>query len=136
MKPELEAKLVKKYPKIFKMVGSTPQESCMAWGMDCGDGWYWLIDQLCEELQGSIDRTKPAPPQLVATQVKEKFGGLRFYISSGSDEQYGAIHLAESMSYGICEFCGTTEDVGQTEGWISSLCPKCAKENGKTLKNE
>ena len=134
MKQELETKLVKKYPKIFKMVGSSPQESCMAWGMDCGDGWYWLIDQLCKVLQFNTDNNKQ--PQVVAAQVKEKFGGLRFYINSGSTEQFAAIHLAESMSYGICEICGTTENVGQTDGWISSLCPKCAEKNGKKFKDE
>ena len=132
MKPELQKQLVEKYPKIFGEVGSTPQQSCMAFGIECGDGWYWLIDQLCKELQFNIDKNGQA--QIVAAQVKEKFGGLRFYIGSGSDEQFAAIHLAETMSYTICELCGTTEGVGQTEGWISSLCEKCAKENGKVIK--
>lgn len=131
MKPELQDKLVRKYPKIFEMVGSTPQESCMCWGIDCGDGWYWLIDKLCEELQNSIDKTYPASPQVVAAQVKEKFGGLRFYINGGTDEQYGAIHFAESLSYYICEECGSLENVSRTEkGWIRTLCEKCkGKEN-------
>jgi hypothetical protein len=134
MKPELETQLVKKYPKIFKMVGSTPQESCMAWGLCVGDGWYWLIDQLCRELQFNIDKNDQ--PQIVAAQVKEKFGGLRFYVNSGTDEQYGAIHLAETMSYTICEYCGTTKGVGQTEGWIKSLCIVCAEEGNKVIKKD
>ena len=116
------------------MVGSTPQESCMAWGIECGDGWYWLINELCKMLQWDIDNNEQ--PQIVAAQVKEKFGGLRFYINSGTDKQYAMINFAESMSYGICEICGTTENVGQTEGWISSLCKKCAEKNEKILKNE
>ena len=132
MKPELQKQLVEKYPKIFQMVGSTPQESCMAWGLACGDGWYWLIDQLCKELQHDTDNNDK--PQVVASQVKEKFGGLRFYVDSATEEQFAAIHLAESMSYTICEICGTTKGVGQTEGWINSLCQKCAKAEGKTIK--
>ena len=123
MKEELQNKLVEKYPKIFGEVGMSPQESCMAFGIAVGDGWYWLIGQLCKVLQFNTDNNKQ--PQVVAAQVKEKFGGLRFYISSGTDEQFAAIHFAESMSYGICEICGTTDNVGQTEGWIKTLCEKC-----------
>lgn len=123
MKPELETQLVKKYPKIFKMVGSTPQDSCMAWGISVGDGWYWLIDKLCDRLQSDIDSNNRL--QLVAAQVKEKFGGLRFYINSGSDEQYGAIYFAETLSFSICERCGTTKDVTTEGSWITTLCLSC-----------
>ena len=134
MKPELEKQLVEKYPKIFKMVGSTPQESCMAWGIECRDGWYQLIYELCRELQHNTDVN--GQPQIVAAQVKQKFGGLRFYVNSGTDEQYGSIHFAETFSLSICEECGTTKDVGQTEGWISTLCEKCAKKLGRTIKED
>ncbi len=134
MKPELEKQLVEKYPKIFQMVGSTPQESCMAWGLAVGDGWYWIIDQLCKQLQWSTDNNNQ--PQIVAAQVKEKFSGLRFYIDSGTDAQYEVIHFAESLTYGICEYCGSTEDVGQTSGWIKTMCAKCAEKENKELKND
>ncbi len=135
MKPELEKQLVERFPKIFQMVGSTPQESCMAWGMDCGDGWYQLIHELCRELQHSIDNSS-SDHQIVATQVKEKFGGLRFYINSGSDEQYGAIHFAEIFSFSICEECGTTKDVTTEGGWLRSLCPSCRENRDKESKKE
>jgi len=131
MKQELQDKLVKKYPKIFKMVGSTPQQSCMAFGLCVGDGWYWLIDQLCHVLQHNTDQNNQS--QVVAAQVKEKFGGLRFYINSGSDEQFAAISLAEAMSYSICEECGTTKDVSQSKtGWITTLCSSCREKREKS----
>jgi hypothetical protein len=66
--------------------------------------------------------------QVEATQVKEKFGGLRFYINGADDTVYGMITLAEHMSYGICEMCGTTENVTPTSGWIKYLCQKCKVE--------
>jgi hypothetical protein len=134
MKPELQKQLVEKYPKIFTMVGSTPQQSCMAWGLCIGDGWYWLIDNLCLQLQHDTDVNDK--PQVVAAQVKEKFGGLRFYVNGGTDEQYGAIHFAEMLSYTICEMCGTTEGVKQTKGWINSLCAKCAEDRGKVISED
>ena len=68
-------------------------------------------------------------PQVIATQVKEKFGGLRFY-ERGCNEDYQAISFAESLSYHICEKCGSMKDVGRTNGWIYTRCKKCAiKEN-------
>lgn len=45
-------------------------------------------------------------PQLVARQVKEKFGGLRLYVQAGSDVQRGMITLAEAMSHRICDLYG------------------------------
>lgn len=134
MKPELQEKLIEKYPKIFSEVGMPPDKSCMAWGLCVGDGWYWLIDQLCELLQYGTD--KNGKHQVVAAQVKEKFGGLRFYINSGDDEQYAMIHLAENMSYSICEECGSLDDVKQTTGWIKSLCPVCRKQLNKRTKED
>ncbi|MCD6436449.1 MAG: hypothetical protein J7L15_08755 [Clostridiales bacterium] len=122
MKKELEDKLVKKYPEIFKLVGSSPEQSCMAWGMECEDGWYDIIDTLCDTLKG-LDEGTP----LVAAQVKEKFGGLRFYVDYATDKQYDAIEKAEKLSYTICETCGSKDRVSQTKGWIKTLCYSCMK---------
>ena len=123
MKQELEKKLVEKYPKIFGQIRSTPQQSCMAFGIETGDGWYWLLDNLCKGLQHNIDNN--GQPQIVAAQVKEKFGGLRFYVNSATDEQYAIISFVEDLSYSICESCGSTENISQTEGYIRTLCSSC-----------
>lgn len=65
-------------------------------------------------------------PKVDIIQVKEKFGGLRFYIDGGDDSIYGMIDLAENMSYNTCETCGSTKNVGQTtKGWISTICKDC-----------
>ena len=59
--------------------------------------------------------------QVVATQVKEKFGGLRFYFSGGDDYIDGVVALAESMSYRTCEVCGAP-GTSNSEGYIQTLC--------------
>jgi len=128
MQQELQNKLIEKYPKIFAECGMTPQESCMAFGIAVGDGWFHLIDQLCESLQYETDKYNG--PQVVAAQVKEKFGGLRFYVNSANDTQYNYIGFAESLSYKICEECGAMHQV-TTEAphhWIRSLCKECRKD--------
>lgn len=76
MKKELELKLVELYPEIFRDYGGDMRYTCMAWGMTCGDGWYSLLDSLCQTIE-LITKGKDA--QVIADQVKEKFGALRFY---------------------------------------------------------
>ena len=71
MKEELEKKLVEKYPNLYKDYGGDMTKTCMHWGFAHGDGWYNLIDELSTKLE---------PHGIVAAQVKEKFGGLRFYV--------------------------------------------------------
>jgi len=126
---KLDEQLCKKYPKIFAQRHKDMKETAMCWGFECSDGWYWLIDMLCSQLQWDIDHNKH--PQIEAIQVKEKFGTLRFYTNGADDTQYGMINLAEFMSGYICEKCGSTENVTQTEGWIVTLCEKCMAERKK-----
>lgn len=99
------------------------QETAMCWGLDCDDGWYDLIDALCERLQSMTDYNPNNDrfPQIVATQVKEKFGGLRFYVRAASDYQDGLISMAESLSYHICEVCGNPGKPNKS-GWIRTTC--------------
>lgn len=128
MDKELELKLVKKYPIVFTEYGGDMRKTCMAWGLTCGNGWYKLIDELCQILE---------PAGVVAAQVKEKFGGLRFYINACDkdkhDEVQAAIRRAESLSFKTCENCG---EPGERKGggWVHTYCDKC--EDERNNKNE
>ena len=114
-------KLFKKYPKLFAGKDEPIDQNLMSLGFDCGDGWYGIIDALAQELTAnkSID--------IRAFQVKEKWGGLRFYVNSATDEQFAMIDLAEAFSYRVCEACGKPGKLRQG-GWIVTLCEEC---NGK-----
>jgi hypothetical protein len=59
--------------------------------------------------------------QVVAIQVKEKFGGLRFYYSGGDDYIRGVVDMAEEMSYSTCETCGSPGEL-RKNGWYQTLC--------------
>ena len=128
MTEELELRLNEKYPKIFQ---PTP------FHFECSDGWYDLIDTVCSNIQSHVDQKRMSKDlgdmndeefneehQTRAAQVKEKFGGLRFYVDGGDDYIYGIIALAESMSYRICESCGSKGSIRRGP-WIRTLCDGC-----------
>jgi hypothetical protein len=78
-------------------------------------GWYPLIKNLIDELiKLGWDKQ--------VTQVKEKFGGLRFYINGGSDEIYNKISEAEKLSYETCELCGNKGELRTKIRWFTTLC--------------
>lgn len=83
------------------------------------DGWIDLIDVLCEQLQKQTDER--GAPQVRATQIKEKFGTLRFYSSGCSREQEALIDMAEELSERTCEVCGARGKLRQF-GWLQTLC--------------
>lgn len=87
---------------------------------ECGDGWFQLIWDLCEAIEPL------APAAFAAVQVKEKFGGLRFYAGAVSKEVYKLIDGAEEKSFTICEQCGETGKV-RYGGWVRTLCDGCAQ---------
>lgn len=81
----------------------------------CDDGWLDLIQELIEKL---ID----AGWNKEVTQVKEKFGGLRFYINEGTDEIFDIIEEYCQKSYKICEICGEEGKNINNNGWYKTVC--------------
>ena len=128
MDKEKQQRLFNDFPELFPpdKIGDI-QNSGMYFGFQCGNGWYRLIYSLCASIKSHLDYEKTEnditiPIEVV--QVKEKFGGLRFYFNGGNKKIERLIEAAESMSYHICEVCGEVEDVKQTSGWITTLCPE------------
>jgi hypothetical protein len=65
---------------------------------------------------------RPVVPQTVVMQVKEKFGGLRFYYDGGDEAVAGMVRMAEAWADHSCEECGAPGTSGG-KGWIRTLCP-------------
>lgn len=138
MRDELDRRLCEKYPLIFADRNKSMMETCMCWGFEHGDGWYQILDSLCANIQSHIDwqnenfakgyphYEKPVP-QVVAQQVKEKFGTLRFYYNGGDDVIDGMVRMAESWSAVACEECGAP-GTQNSRGWIKTLCETHRKE--------
>lgn len=85
--------------------------------------WVGIIDELCQKIQNRVDREKLE--QVVCEQVKEKFGGLRFYFHGGDDECENFVDEAEDKCWTVCVECGTKENLGTTEGYILRMCESC-----------
>ena len=86
-----------------------------------------ITPEYMEKLRLELEQETENVP--VASQVKEKFGGLRFYVDRAIEKHYHYIHFAESMSYRTCEECGVPGKY-YTEGWHRTLCLKHAEEFG------
>ena len=111
----------------------------MAWGFECGDGWYGIIDTLCSEIQNHIDwKSKDISDeekdslQVVADQVKEKFGTLRFYYTGGDETIEGMVSMAEGLTKKTCEDCGCP-GTHRVNGWHRVVCDSCEKKRSLSL---
>ena len=78
-----------------------------------------------DEARAKIDEEAAKVP--VVSQVKEKFGTLRFYINGGTEEHYNYISFAESMSAHICETCGKPGKL-LGRGWVYTACKEHASD--------
>ena len=138
MKSELELELVKKYPKILRDYKGDMMQTCMAWGMECDDGWYKLLDKCMEKLQYICDLCSKdgREVQVVANQIKEKYGTLRFYVSVydaneiENDIVDDIVNDAERTSSRTCEVTGEYAEPCKRGGWYKTLCYKQARALG------
>ena len=132
MRQELDELLCRRYPLIFAERHLPMTRTCMCWGIACGDGWFELIDALCERLQFWTDHN--AAPQVVAFQVKEKLGELRFYPRSPPGcEQSGMIQMAQAMSARICDACGRPGQTLTHECWLMTRCAQHAPQGAVAM---
>lgn len=155
------------YPRVFRNIN--PERHGGEFYTSCGDGWGDLITSLVavidwklgrwedvREIQAGIKTSGKPEPEWIAEyfkktpnnpldtfeilQVKEKFGGLRFYYGgiTGENGEFvdGAVHMAESLSRKLCERCGNTSDGKQVPGvyWMKTLCE--AHKEKEILKRE
>lgn len=118
MRDELDKELCERFPKIFA------KRNGAIWGFECGDGWHPIVFSLCSNIQTYLDwvnRKETVVQQVVADQVKEKFGGLRFYYTGGDERIMGLVSMAESWAAQTCEVCGARGRL-RGKGWLYTAC--------------
>lgn len=132
MNSELQNALYEKYPYLFSNKDKGPQLSCMSFGIEFDSGWYDILNNLCYEIEQHEKNVLNEKSSIYNKdyervkfdQLKEKFGGLRAYISGGDEYVRGLVDMAEAISYSICEVCGN-KGVPNKGGWIRTLCSQC-----------
>jgi hypothetical protein len=114
---------MKKYTFIHP--DPTLQNNLMAFGLECDQGWYPLIEELFDKMQSLVDNNSDYSDMEIV-QVKEKYGELRVYIMPDYDALDDLIDEYTKKSIHICEVCGkpgTLQDIGGH--WYKTICQEC-----------
>jgi hypothetical protein len=123
MRQELDEQLCREFPNLYKNRNGSMQETCMCWGFDCDSGWFQLIYDLSKKLEAEILKQPEEERQhYCASQVKEKYAGLRFYMNCSTDEMQKFIEEAEEKSEKTCEVCGAPGKVREHHMWYYCSC--------------
>ena len=130
MKVELQKELFKRHEALLKK-SKDPKVSSRnpfyLFGIECCDGWFNLLDKLMGKITKTCTNKCDYP---IIFQIKQKFGGLRFYIESLKsddnvrDEILKHIKEAEDESCQTCEICGEQGEIKNIKGWLSCVCEK------------
>lgn len=148
-----------RFPILFQERTKSMKDTCMCWGIECPIGWYHIIEQLCTVLEFyNIDIGKKYHLAIIAEQVKEKFGTLRFYFNIHHVNDEGvidyevdypdariqsdyldmlasmAIGEAEDLTEKTCADCGRPlheNNTVETKGWITYICKDCDEKRRK-----
>jgi len=104
------------------------------YGLECGAGWKDIVDRTHEKL-------KYIDPDYTIFQIKEKFGGLRYYFDTSLE--YGStphnimndiVSAAEFEASNTCEMCGTSGRIKEVElrvdhYWYYTYCKECSDKH-------
>jgi len=116
-----------KYEHLFT---SEDRRAFAMFGFECGDGWYEILEQLLDHIDSYFKhKHKGVPEGFCIAQIKEKFGGLRVYCDGADDVVHELINFASTLSYRTCEFCGSNQNVQQSQGWIVTACQNCIESH-------
>lgn len=122
MKKELDEQLCHEFPNLYRERGLPMTDTCMCWGFEFGDGWFQLVYDLSQKLEALILKEPETDRgQYSCGQAKEKFGGMRFYMNSATDEMNRIIDDTEVLSTKTCETCGKPGEIVRT-GWWKTTC--------------
>jgi hypothetical protein len=132
-KKQLELKA--KYPNVFRMFWidyentsktKSPPSGCSVWGLECDSGWLDIIEECAAKIEELIMAlsTQEEREAMYAVQIKEKFGGLRFYMSYYNEDIDKAVKEAAAKAKVTCEVCGNPGEHGDHHGWLKTTCDK------------
>ena len=104
----------------------------------CRNGWETLYRPILNKIMEHDVKQKCVESKIGVEKVKEKYGTLLIEVVNAenlTDEISQMITSAERNSMNICEFCGTSHNVGVTMNFRYKTCCRYCWEN-HVLKNE
>lgn len=121
MKPELEQKLMERFP--------THLSELKEWNgfIQCENGWFVILWMFLQ----AIESTKV---DVRFWYIKEKFGQLRFGVAPNQmpfeeyalpQEIWDLMDVAQMQSLETCELCGNNGRIRWQWTWIRTLCDTC-----------
>ena len=127
-----------RFPILFQHCNKSMRETCMCWGISAPTGWYYILEQLCTVLEFyNMEFKDKYGVAIVADQVKEKFGTLRFYYTVLTVDKDGMVvsRLANDESDATNEnrrriatsYLEMIADqyIGEAEDLTGNTCAKC-----------
>lgn len=118
MNPTPTAQLYERFTGLFNRLVDSPP----AWGstcdLQCGDGWYDLLESLCVDVEQAIILKTP---QVVCQRVKQKWGELRVYVDVQAPAINALLEQARVRSHTICDQCGEPGSLVH-DGEVQTLC--------------
>lgn len=122
MDQKLQNSLMNQFPELLLR-----DRGSMQFGIECMNGWFDLIHDLCTHLDVELKRCQKLPdydPELAPriTTIKEKFGELRVYMSFESQRMSELIEKASSDSRLTCEICGKPGTIDFSSKWYECRC--------------
>lgn len=128
----------KAYAPLIERVPKERLDQVFIYTLSCGLGWKEIVYKLVDEIDLIWEgyQGKKGSECWGILQVKEKFGGLRFYVGyleddngdaeARRDRTSAAINEAVEVASKTCERCGKPGKISG-KGYIATVCPACAK---------
>lgn len=135
-----------RFPNLYNYRNGNNIPMGFIWG-EIDNGWFGIIEELSEKLEALLNTLpQPARACVQVNQVKQKFGGLRYYYSvkQGFEDDFkpimvefnNAVTEAENKASETCEICGKTPAYRFGYAWIRTLCLTHKEEYLRNLLND
>lgn len=129
MDPILSDRLITAFPQLYHTWQGREMQEVWRTRQDfeCGNGWFELLWQISTHLEAVLVALPEGErASYVPTNVKEKVGELRFYMTRYTPEMMRAIRWAEEQSIRTCEECGKPGARLEAAGVIRRRCAEHA----------
>ena len=130
---ELNKKMVEEFPFLLPHNRWTDKVSedydysyNELWALEKGWAKAFGYELLCELKDALVEANYLYEYRI--TQIKEKYGGLRWYDFGAPEKAFDILRKYESLSYKTCFICGEPA-THETYGWINYVCEKCLNEH-------